>query len=214
MAIAAVGSTGNSAAASPSSGASAIGDQFMKLLVAQLQNQDPLNPMDPAGMTAQLTQLSSLQQLESINSALSAKPSTTGSALAEASTAVGKTARVELTSSGAPAFASEAGSVHFDFEGSAPYAATLVATDATGAVSGSWPLVGGQGDVDVGNLPAGAQLTVQSRLENGQADPIRSGFAMLSQNLPVQSVGLSGGQAFLIGAAGQRAAWSSVVGLR
>ena len=214
MAVGAVGSAGANGAQAPSGSAASIGDQFMKLLVAQLQNQDPLNPMDPSAMTAQMTQLSSLQQLESINSALTNKNANTGSELAEASTAVGKTARLSLTGEGKPAFAADAGSVHYDFEGQAPYAAKLVATDAAGAVTGSWDLSGAQGDVDVGALPAGTKLTVQSSYANGQADADRSGFAMLSQNLQVQSVALSAGQAYVVGASGQRAAWASVVGLR
>jgi len=45
--------------------------QFMKLLVAQLQNQNPLEPMDNGDMTAQLAQISSLEQLEAINGHLS-----------------------------------------------------------------------------------------------------------------------------------------------
>jgi len=40
---------------------------FMKLLVAQLQNQNPLEPMDNKDMTAQLAQFSQLQQLEGMN---------------------------------------------------------------------------------------------------------------------------------------------------
>jgi flagellar basal-body rod modification protein FlgD len=46
-------------------------DQFMTLLVAQLQNQDPLNPMDSTGFTAQLAQFSSLEQLQNVNTNLS-----------------------------------------------------------------------------------------------------------------------------------------------
>lgn len=37
-------------------------DDFLKLLVAQLQNQDPLDPSDPTEFTAQLAQYSSLEQ--------------------------------------------------------------------------------------------------------------------------------------------------------
>ena len=43
---------------------------FMKLLVAQLQSQDPLNPMDSANFSAQLAQFSSLEQLTQINQRL------------------------------------------------------------------------------------------------------------------------------------------------
>jgi flagellar basal-body rod modification protein FlgD len=41
---------------------------YMKLLVTQLQNQNPLEPMDNTEMAAQLAQFSQLQQLEGMNS--------------------------------------------------------------------------------------------------------------------------------------------------
>ena len=61
--------------------------QFMKLLITQLQNQNPLEPMDNSQMTAQLAQLASLQQMEQMNGHLSGlKDETTafGAALAAA----------------------------------------------------------------------------------------------------------------------------------
>ncbi len=42
-------------------------ETFLKLLVAQLKNQDPLNPQDPSQFVAQLAQFSSLEQLTGIN---------------------------------------------------------------------------------------------------------------------------------------------------
>ena len=42
-------------------------DEFLKLLVAQLRNQDPLNPMDGKDMAAQLAQFSSVEQLLKLN---------------------------------------------------------------------------------------------------------------------------------------------------
>jgi flagellar basal-body rod modification protein FlgD len=48
-----------------------IGQQeFLSLLVAQLQNQDPLSPLDSADFSAQLAQFSSLEQLMQINERL------------------------------------------------------------------------------------------------------------------------------------------------
>ena len=41
---------------------------YMKLLVAQMQNQNPLEPLDNKELASQLAQFSQLQQLESINS--------------------------------------------------------------------------------------------------------------------------------------------------
>jgi len=42
-------------------------DRFMKLLVAQMQNQDPLNPMDNSQMTSQIAQINTVGGLEKLN---------------------------------------------------------------------------------------------------------------------------------------------------
>ena len=51
-------------------------DDFMKLLVAQLKNQDPLNPMDGKEMAAQLAQFSSVEQLMTLNTAMASQAGT------------------------------------------------------------------------------------------------------------------------------------------
>ena len=45
-------------------------DDFLTLLVAQLQHQDPLNPAESTEFTAQLAQFSSLEQLQNIETTL------------------------------------------------------------------------------------------------------------------------------------------------
>jgi flagellar basal-body rod modification protein FlgD len=45
-------------------------DDFLKMMIAQLKHQDPLNPMDGTAFTAQLAQFSSLEQLQNINTQL------------------------------------------------------------------------------------------------------------------------------------------------
>lgn len=42
-------------------------DLFLKLLVAQMSNQDPLNPQDPTQYITQLAQFSTLEQMQSLN---------------------------------------------------------------------------------------------------------------------------------------------------
>ena len=46
-------------------------NEFVKLLVTQMKNQDPLNPMDGKDLAAQLAQFSSVEQLINANSTLS-----------------------------------------------------------------------------------------------------------------------------------------------
>ena len=48
--------------------ASSIQMDYMKVLITQLQNQNPLEPLDNNEMASQLAQFSQLQQLESMNS--------------------------------------------------------------------------------------------------------------------------------------------------
>jgi flagellar basal-body rod modification protein FlgD len=47
-------------------------DRFLKLLVTQMKNQDPLNPMDNAQVTSQMAQLSTVSGIDKLNSTLQA----------------------------------------------------------------------------------------------------------------------------------------------
>ena len=55
-------------------GATSAEDQsnrFLKLLVAQMSNQDPLNPMDSAQVTSQMAQISTVQGVQTLNKTVS-----------------------------------------------------------------------------------------------------------------------------------------------
>ena len=45
----------------------ASADRFLKLLVAQMQNQDPLNPMDNAQVTSQMAQINTVSGIAKLN---------------------------------------------------------------------------------------------------------------------------------------------------
>lgn len=45
-------------------------ERFLKMLVTQLQNQDPLNPMDNAQITSQIAQINAVTGLEKVNSSI------------------------------------------------------------------------------------------------------------------------------------------------
>lgn len=68
--------------------ADSIRMDYMQLLVAQMENQNPLEPMSNEEMAAQLTQFSQLEQLESMNQSFSQVYESTQ--LSYASSLVGK----------------------------------------------------------------------------------------------------------------------------
>ena len=72
MAVSATSSTSDVAvASSPSASAAAdatmTSDRFLKLLVAQMKNQDPLNPMDNAQVTSQMAQINTVTGIDKLN---------------------------------------------------------------------------------------------------------------------------------------------------
>lgn len=50
--------------------AASMQDRFLKLLVAQINNQDPLNPMDNAQMTTQMAQINTVNGIQQVNETL------------------------------------------------------------------------------------------------------------------------------------------------
>jgi flagellar basal-body rod modification protein FlgD len=73
--VTSVQSSTSTAAAQATSNATQIGvtqDRFLKLLITQMKNQDPLNPMDNAQVTSQMAQLSTVTGIDKLNSTVEA----------------------------------------------------------------------------------------------------------------------------------------------
>ncbi len=64
-------------------------DNFLKLLITQMKNQDPTNPMDPSAQVAQLATFSQVEQSIKMNTNLESLIS--ASSLSNASSYIGKT---------------------------------------------------------------------------------------------------------------------------
>jgi flagellar basal-body rod modification protein FlgD len=107
----------------PSGATSAAGrlgqEEFLRILVTQLQHQDPLNPLDGAQFAAELAQFSSLEQLINLNGAVRGQSEQLARAGLTADAILGATVlgrqvtaagdRVELTASGRIAVEVEVG---------------------------------------------------------------------------------------------------------
>jgi flagellar basal-body rod modification protein FlgD len=91
----AVGSSTGSTAARNATDPQASQDRFLKLLVAQLHNQDPLNPMDNAQMTTQMAQINTVSGIQELNATLRGMAAQFGSMQAlQGTTLIGREALV------------------------------------------------------------------------------------------------------------------------
>ena len=154
--INAIDSTAANVDTQPSAPVKILGkDDFLSLLVAQLQHQDPLNPAEGTEFTAQLAQFSSLEQLSNINDNLenmelfqtSMTNSQAVSYIGKEITAQGNTVQLE---SGRPA------ECHFELDANAALAAITV-YDASGGFVNSF---------ETGSLSAGRQSVVWDGTDN------------------------------------------------
>lgn len=72
--------------ASAGIGDSVTEDRFLKLLMAQMKNQDPLNPLDNAQVTSQMAQISTVNGIEQLNNTIKAMQEATRASNSELET--------------------------------------------------------------------------------------------------------------------------------
>ncbi|WP_375393524.1 flagellar hook assembly protein FlgD [uncultured Sphingomonas sp.] len=120
------------AAANASTSSTLNQSDFLKLMTAQLQNQDPFNPVDNTQMVAQMAQFSSVAGISQMNTTLSSIATKLGATSAtDAMSYVGKT----VLTAGNTAYARSSGGIagQVSLAGDATDAKVTI-TDQTGSV--------------------------------------------------------------------------------
>lgn len=155
-------SSGALGAPSAPSTDSALGpDAFLRLLVTQIRNQDPMQPMDTEGMMQQLAQLTSVERLVAIDDRLATLSlATAGMANSQAADLVGRTVEADTSHVVLGEGESVTGAFHLD----APAATTEIAIyDGAGRLVRT---------IDAGAQAAGNRtFTWDGRMDDGSSAP-------------------------------------------
>ncbi|MCP8889280.1 flagellar hook assembly protein FlgD [Sphingomonas faeni] len=125
--------TSTAAAATTTKSSSTLGQSdFLKLMTAQMQNQDPFNPVDNTQMVAQMAQISTTSGISEMNSTMKAIADKLGvTSTSEAMGYVGKTVLTEGSTAYGRAGGGIAGSVEL---AGAATDVNVTISDANGAV--------------------------------------------------------------------------------
>ena len=162
-------------AASTSTGKTTLGQSdFLKLMTAQLQNQDPFSPVDNTQMVAQMAQFSSVAGISQMNTTLNGIATKLGAtSTSDALSYVGKT----VLTPGATAYARTSGGIAGAVElGGAASDVSVTINDASGATLKTLSL-GAQnagtvnydwdGTTDAGSAAGAGPFTVSVTAQNG-----------------------------------------------
>ncbi|RXT35493.1 flagellar hook assembly protein FlgD [Bradyrhizobium betae] len=104
----------SSSSNTPTSSTGVDYNTFLRLLIAEMKNQDPTNPMDTSQYMSQFAQLSSVEQAMQTNTKLDSLLSS--QSLSQASGLIGKT--VSFTDSTGATFTGKVASVSINSDGS------------------------------------------------------------------------------------------------
>jgi flagellar basal-body rod modification protein FlgD len=142
---------------SPTASSADSEQRFLKLLVTQLNNQDPLNPLDNAQLTSQLAQMSTVSGIEKLNSAFQSLLAQSGSSqVLQSAALIGRTVLVP----GSELTLAQGAGVPFAVE--VPVAADSVKVTITNAAGDTVR------SFDLGALPPGTKtLSWDGKSDNG-----------------------------------------------
>jgi flagellar basal-body rod modification protein FlgD len=160
--ITALDSTATASDAQTSASLKIMGkNDFLSMLIVQLQHQDPLNPADSTEFTAQLAQFSSLEQLSNINDSLKNMTQFQASLThSQAVSYIGK--EITASGNGLQLKDGQAATCHFDLAANAAMTAISV-YDATGGFVNSF---------ETGSLGPGRQSATWNGMDlNGNRMP-------------------------------------------
>jgi flagellar basal-body rod modification protein FlgD len=133
---------------------------FMKLLVAQLKNQDPLDPMDGRDFITQLSQLTGVEKLSSLSDQISSlQVATAGMANTQTSGLVGK----HIEAKGDAFLLNDIGAGQSAFNIQEPANVKVKIVNEAGTVVK---------ELDMGDITAGShEITWDGKLESGDRAP-------------------------------------------
>jgi flagellar basal-body rod modification protein FlgD len=139
-------------------------NQFLTLLVAQLQNQDPMQPTDPTQFVAQLAQFSTVEQLVQSNTTLSTiAQDQSGLALGQYTGMINHTVTASTTMVTVPASSGTPENLTYNVTGSGLTNVNIQVTNSSGTVVTSLPVTGGSG-----TIPFTGQDSKGNQLPSGQ----------------------------------------------
>jgi flagellar basal-body rod modification protein FlgD len=144
-ATSAAASSAAASAVNSATGGQALGaDSFLKLMLAQLKNQDPMKPQDPTAFLGQLAQLSTVQGIQTMQQDISSLTSALRSSqVLDGTTLVGHTVRAVSTTAHLGAAGAVSGLINVPANSTS---VNLIITDASGATVRSMPLATTAGD--------------------------------------------------------------------
>jgi len=177
--------TGSSSSTGATSGSStdpaAAQDRFLKLLVAQLNNQDPMNPMDNAQMTSQMAQINTVVGINALNDTMETMSSQfTAMQVLQGTSMIGRTVLAEGNTLGTPV--EKISTAAFDLSGTAANVKVNITT-ASGTVVDT---------VDLGALDAGRHYFAwDSSKYTGDVSSLRFQVAAANGAAKVASTSLS-----------------------